>query len=144
MSSKFNKVDARSIVYDGINDTNVATVLNELNKYPSHIDGGTFTKKDLEESLIKIEQDITYHQDRKNRLSEILDIVKSLQFQEGDVAFHRNFGNILIKGAHLNIDERKETAVNYSIITSKGIIQVVPLDSIVPISEATKILFGKE
>lgn len=67
----------------------------------------------------------------------------TLPFKVGDAAFHKEYGNVLISNILMD-DNLSNDTTQYVIITNKGSQREVPMKEVMPISEATKILFGKK
>jgi len=67
----------------------------------------------------------------------------TLPFKVGDAAFHKDYGNVLINNILMDDTLSNETT-QYVVVTNKGSQRELPIREVVPISEATKILFGKK
>lgn len=95
---------------------------------------------DFEKITRPIKDHIEVLQNQIEEIQKSKELYESLPFKSGDVAFHKTYGNVLIRGVTLNrtnFDDSK-----YSIVTQDITINV-GIDELVPISEATKVLFGK-
>ena len=80
-------------------------------------------------------------QQQNDRIDKALEFISTLPFQEGDVAFHKDYGNVIVDEIAININSPEESS--YYII-ARGTKCNVPYKELVPISEATKILYSKK
>lgn len=95
---------------------------------------------DFENATRPLKDHIEGLQNQIDQIEKSKEEYESLTFKSGDVAFHKQYGNVLIRGVTLN--KINFEASRYSIVT-QDIMVSVALDELVPISEATKVLFGK-
>jgi hypothetical protein len=100
-----------------------------------------FTIEELREArkqalgrIEKLQQEIAEY-------DKIEQFASELPFKEGDAAFHKDHGNVLIHGVSINENFENST---YSIVLRTGKRLQVKTDELMPISEATKVLFGKK
>jgi len=100
-----------------------------------------FTTDELHESIRALKSRIAAEQSELDKLNEVVDYIERLPFKEGDAVFHPEHGNVLISGIVLNSTMENSS---YAIILKNGKRLYVPFNSVVPISEATKVLFGKK
>ena len=100
-----------------------------------------FTYQDLKEHIQKTKQTIDDAQRQLEELYKIIEYVDALPFKEGDAAFHKDHGNVLVGGLVLNKVIENSC---YSITTKTGKRCNVPFDSLMPITEATKVLYGRK
>lgn len=77
------------------------------------------------------------------RLEEIKGVWDNLPFKEGDVAFHKQFGNVLIKSIDYGSSEEDLEKVEYRVYTTNHAVQTISYKDLIPISEATTLLYGK-
>lgn len=91
-------------------------------------------RKAAQAQIEKLQKDL-------NRYDKTLEFIESLPFKEGDAAFHKDHGNVLIHGVSINENFENST---YSIVLRTGKRLQVKTDELMPISEATKVLFGKK
>lgn len=80
-------------------------------------------------------------QQQNERIDKALEFIDTLPFQEGDVAFHKDYDNVIVDEISINMVNPEESS--YYII-ARGTKCNVPYQELVPISEATKILFSKK
>lgn len=80
---------------------------------------------------------------RIERLKQLKEIWDNLPFKEGDVAFHKEYGNVLIKSVIYGTTEEELEDIKYSIITCKDGYKKASYNELIPISEATKVLYAK-
>jgi len=104
------------------------------------------TPPDLKE---QIDQRLDRIQKEADKLTELKEKLKDLKFKSGDVAFHKDFGNVLVRQVLMKDDYslgRDYTGIEgdfaYEIITLEGP-QVVATDDVLPITELNKVLYGK-
>lgn len=91
---------------------------------------------------------IKQYTEKINRVQTVKSYIDSnTTFKVGDVAFHKDFGNVLIRDIHISYswtnDQIENPFISYSVWTQKESERVYA-DSLVPITEATKILFNKK
>lgn len=98
----------------------------------------------LQENIKRLEEDLV-------KYKQLLEKIDTLKFKAGDVAFHKNYGNVLvreviIKDNYSMVIARDIQAVDgdfcYEIVTLNGPV-VVPVDELLPITEMNKVLYGK-
>lgn len=97
----------------------------------------------------QIEQRLSRIKEEEAKLIDLKEKLKDLQFKVGDVAFHKDYGNVLVRQVLMKDDYslgRDFTGVEgdfaYEIVTMEGPM-VVPTSDLVPITEMTKALYGK-
>ena len=100
------------------------------------------TEQDLKDDLEKLQRSVEEAKRKSEKIQEALSFIQSLPFRVGDAAFHRSLGNVLVNGVIVNSGDNYNNS-SYSITTLNGKRGQVPLNELVPISEATKILYGK-
>lgn len=89
--------------------------------------------------LVKKRDEITARIDRMN---EVRDVYNKLPFGEGDVAFHTEYGNVIIKSIEYGPTEDDFQDIKYNAITRNNGTVKKSYREFVPITEATKILYG--
>lgn len=99
------------------------------------------TEEDLKEDLKRCKESYKLLEAQKKAIEEGLEFMQNLPFKSGDAAFHRGLGNVLVQGIMFNIGTFENSS--YVIIMSSGKRGQVPLNELLPISEATKVLYGK-
>lgn len=99
-----------------------------------------FTAEEMYQATKEIDRRIEQLKKEREGYQRAIEFVNSLPFKDGDAAFHRTHGNVLVTGIMLN--ENFENS-SYSILLKTGKRLQVPLSEIVPITEATKILYAK-
>lgn len=112
---------------------------NRIDEYGNEV---LVTEQDLKDDLEKLQKSVEEARRKSEKIQDALSFIQSLPFRVGDAAFHRSFGNVLVNGVVLNSGEGYQNS-SYSITMMSGKRGQVPLDELVPISEATKILYGK-
>lgn len=100
-----------------------------------------FTSEEIVQARKAALEHIKKLQDEVDKYDRLIEFVDKLPFKEGDAAFHKDHGNVLVAGIALNETTENST---YSVITKKGNRYSVKVDELMPISEATKVLFGKK
>lgn len=91
---------------------------------------------DLEKKQIEIANKIA-------RMKEIRQVWDSLPFKEGDVAFHPEHGNVIVRSIEYGSKDSDFEDIKYVIVTSRAQTPRVSYKELVPITEATKVLYGK-
>lgn len=82
--------------------------------------------------------------DRIARLEQVKVLWNNLPFKEGDVAFHKEYGNILVKSIEYGTTEDELEDIKYNVITChKGTVKV-SFREVIPITETTKLLYEKK
>lgn len=135
-------------------------------KYETHVKSDVKVSQQLEDSLkkfyelekiLKESKIVSTPQDVSQRLKELKDqknliedqiqnleqaeaFLDSLAFKEGDVAFHKEHGNVLVKGVVL--DEVILENTHYMIVSTKTQVKV-PYKELLPVNNTTKTLYGK-
>lgn len=99
------------------------------------------TEQDLKEDLQKCNQSFKAIQAKKQVLEQAFEFISNLPFRAGDAAFHRVFGNVLVQGVLLNSGDHENSS--YCILLTSGKRGQAPLNELLPISEATKVLYSK-
>lgn len=112
-----------------------------VNAIDEHGAQSIITEQDLKEDLQKCNQSFKAIQAKKRVLEQALEFISNLPFKAGDAAFHRAFGNVLIQGVLLNSGNYQNSS--YCILLTSGKRGQAPLNELLPISEATKVLYGK-
>ena len=97
----------------------------------------------LEASLAATKAQMEQLQKEQEVLNKAVAYAATLPFKVGDAGFHKDYGNVLIGNILLN-DSLNEENTFYVVITAKGSQKELPMKEVVPITEATKILFGKK
>lgn len=77
------------------------------------------------------------------RMKEVREIYEKLPFGEGDVAFHAEYGNVIIKSIEYGPAESDYEDIKYNAITMNSGTVKKSFKEFVPITEATKILYGE-
>lgn len=113
--------------------------LLEQDGKPQH-SSAVFTADEMHQGIREIDKRIEQLRQEREGYQRAIEFVNGLPFKDGDAAFHRNHGNVLVTGIMLN--ENFENS-SYSILLKTGKRLQVPLSEIVPITEATKILYAK-
>lgn len=91
---------------------------------------------DLEKKQIEITNKIA-------RMKEIREIWDKLPFKEGDVAFHPEHGNVIVRSIEYGSKDSDFEDIKYVIVTSRAATVKVSYKDVIAISEATKVLYGK-
>jgi hypothetical protein len=100
-----------------------------------------FTSEEIVQARKAALDHIRKLQEEVDKYDRLIQFVDKLPFKEGDAAFHKDHGNVLVAGVALNETTENST---YSVITKKGNRYSVKVEELMPISEATKVLFGKK
>lgn len=121
----YSQVNQRSILSSGPIKVNEESLII--------LDEDIITKARKEsERRIKVETEAIYKYELLKKQMSVI------PFKIGDVAYHKEYGNVLIKGVSL-----RELSINgYAIITTKGE-YVVEQNEILPINDTTRTLYGK-
>lgn len=82
--------------------------------------------------------------ERIERLKQVKAVWDDLPFKEGAVAFHKEFGNVLIKSIEYGSKEDTLEDIKYNIITCNRGTQKVSFRDVIEISKATEVLYGRE
>ena len=90
--------------------------------------------KDLNDSIVRAKDEI-------ERLEKAQQFIDALPFKEGDAAHHKDYGNVLVK--MIRCDESNFEKTVYDIVSTKGQ-ATVNYKELIPINNATKILYGKK
>lgn len=100
-------------------------------------------------SLESLEDNIVRAEKRLETLKEALTEMKELPFKEGDVAFHKGLGNVLVKHIFVGdstsslLPEERDSKLIVNVVTlDRGCIDVLAKD-LFPITPATKVLFNE-
>ena len=101
---------------------------------------GTTNIDSFDAEISALEKKISDYQDRLVSVKKAKDFYEGLPFKMGDVAFHKDYGNVLITGISVHQDNFEES--KYAIRSLNGDFRVNVKD-LVPITEATKALFGR-
>lgn len=116
--------------------------IEELAGYHREWNGSpVFTIEEVQQARKAAKAQIEKLQQEMKKFDQILEFIEQLPFKEGDAAFHKDHGNVLIGGVALNEVVENST---YSIVLRTGKRLQVKTDELMPISEATKVLFGKK
>lgn len=89
--------------------------------------------EESEQSILKAKENIA----QAEKLKEDL---KNLKFSIGDVAFHQEYGNVIVKG--IELDRKHTTIKGYLIVGRKGEFRVEQ-NTLLPLNETTKVLYGR-
>jgi len=81
---------------------------------------------------------------RIDRMRQVRDIYGQLPFGEGDVAFHAEYGNVIIKSIEYGPTEDDFQDIKYNAVTLRNGTVKKSYKEFVPITEATKILYGEK
>ncbi len=101
---------------------------------------GTTNIESFDAEISALEKKISDYQDRLVSVKKAKDFYEGLPFKMGDAAFHKDYGNVLITGISINQDSFTDS--KYAIRAVNGDFRVNVKD-LVPITEATKALFGR-
>lgn len=99
-------------------------------------------KTPIDERIKDLEAKAKDIADRISRLKEVKKIHKELPFKEGDVAFHAEYGNILVKSIQFGPPE-SDFEIKYIVVDMNAKTHTVEWKTLLPITEATKALYGK-
>lgn len=99
------------------------------------------TAESIDQEINRLTERLNNYQQKIEKLTIAKDFVKDLPFTEGDAAFHPEHGNVIVDMFTLNIENLE--ASTYRIVTRSQRIKV-PYKEVIPITEATKTLFGKK
>lgn len=77
------------------------------------------------------------------RLQEVKAVWDRLPFREGDVAFHKTYGNVLIKSIIYGEKDEDLEKIDYRVFTLNNGVAQVSYKDLIPISETTSLLYGK-
>lgn len=100
-----------------------------------------FTIEEVQQARKAVSEQIKKLQNDLEKYDELVKFMDELPFKEGDAAFHKDHGNVLVSGVVLNETVQNST---YSVVLKTGRKLQVKTDELMPISEATKVLFGKK
>lgn len=81
----------------------------------------------------------------KTVLSNYLEFIDSLPFKSGDPAFHKKFGNVIVKSIYFGEGpENKECKpIECDIVDDKGKLHTVDANILKPYGKANKVLYGE-
>lgn len=114
--------------------------IEEFTQQYSSIKQMIFTVEEIQQAKKAVQDQIRIKQDELTRYDEMLSFIDTLEFKEGDVAFHKDHGNVIVSG--LTLHEAVQDS-QYVIVTKTGRKIAVATKDLLPISEATKVLYGK-
>lgn len=97
----------------------------------------------LEQRIADLEKKKSEVENKIARMKEIKHVFDTLPFKEGDVAFHPDYGNVIIKAIQYGPAESDFEDIKYNVVTLNGTVSK-SYKEFVEISEATKVLFGKK
>ena len=103
----------------------------------------TFTSEQVQATIAANKAKIEELQKQQDILNKAVEYIGTLPFKEGDAVFHKDLGNVLISTISFN-DNLNEESTYFTVVNRNGHKKEVPMKEIVPITEATKILFGKK
>jgi hypothetical protein len=112
-------------------------VMGKFTSHPLIMQDESELSRAIQESENKIDQ----LQKEMDKYKFVAEEIKKMGFKIGDVAFHKEHGNVIVKGVALQA-EGELFICGYAIICRKGE-YVVEQNELVPISETTKILYGR-
>lgn len=98
----------------------------------------------IQQRIDDITKKIESLQERRARLEQVKEHWLKLRFKEGDAAFHREHGNVLIKSIEFGSKDEEIDVIKYNIVTLHKGTQKVPFTELVEISEVTKILYTEK
>lgn len=98
------------------------------------------TREEIVKYREELSKNIEQQQKQLEKYNDLLKFVDGLPFKEGDVAFHKDYGNVIINGICINETVENST---YSVVIKTGNKMHVPIKDLMPISDATKVLYGK-
>lgn len=78
------------------------------------------------------------------RMKDVREVYNALPFGEGDVAFHAEYGNVIIKSIEYGPAETDFEDIKYNVVTAHQGTVKKSFREFVPITEATKILFASK
>lgn len=99
------------------------------------------TEEDIKDDIQRCDKAFREISLKKEQLQKAQKFISELPFKAGDAAFHRNLGNVLVQGVLFNSGDHDNSS--YVILMTSGKRGQIPLNELVPISEATKVLYGR-
>lgn len=94
----------------------------------------------IDKAIAESEQQIATAKESIAQAEKLKDDLKNLKFGLGDVAFHQEHGNVIIKG--IELDRKHTTIKGYLIVGRKGEFRVEQ-NTLLPLNETTKVLYGR-
>ena len=100
-----------------------------------------YTFDEIKQARRATKDKITKLNEELEKYDNMIEKIDSLPFKEGDAVFHPDHGNVLIGGICINDSFENST---YSITLKTGKRAQVPFNSVMAITDATKILYSKK
>lgn len=97
--------------------------------------------KQIEKAKEEARKAIEQHKKQIEECEALENELNNIPFSIGDVAFHKEHGNVIIKGYELAKDLKSFTGY---VVVSKGGEYRVPKNSVLPYGETTKVLYGNK
>jgi TolA-binding protein len=97
--------------------------------------------KQIEKAKEEARKAIEQHKKQIEECEALENELSSIPFSIGDVAFHKEYGNVIIKGYELSKDMKSFTG--YAVVSKGGEFRVAK-NTILPYSETTKVLYGNK
>ena len=97
----------------------------------------------VDQRIADVERKIKDLQSRLQRLKDCKQVYDSLPFGEGDVCFHKEHGNVLIRKIEFGQETDNFEDIKYVIVTITGRAYPVSYKDVVAITPATKAIYGK-
>ena len=99
-------------------------------------------KTTFEERIADLESKKKTIEDKIQRMKDCKEVYENLPFREGEAAFHATHGNVLIRSIEFGAAETDFEDIKYGVVTLSGGYQKVSYKEVLPITEATKSLYG--
>ena len=95
----------------------------------------------VEQAIKAAKEIIKMYQDSIEKCRELQELLSTLQYSIGDVAYHPDKGNVVVDGVVLNTTR---TAIEGYIIVGRHGKSKVTINELLPYSETTKVLYGNK
>ncbi len=96
---------------------------------------------ELRQAAIAAKQKMDALQKELEQYETLAQQIQEMKFKIGDVAYHKDYGNVVIKGVAIGND-KDMIVCGYAILCRKGE-YTVEQNELLPINETTKVLYGK-
>jgi fructose-specific phosphotransferase system component IIB len=90
--------------------------------------------KNAQQKIESLQKELTQYEN-------LAEQIKEMKFKIGDVAYHKDYGNVVVKGVSIGND-KDAIVCGYAIVCRKGE-YTVEQNELLPINETTKVLYGK-
>jgi hypothetical protein len=99
---------------------------------------------DIDQRIADLEGKRDQLQERIRRLKECREVYDTLPFKEGDVAFHKDHGTVLVRNIEFGAPESDFQDIKYTVVNINAQTIKVPYKELVENTPAAKALFAKK